>query len=248
VEGVLLLMTQNEKKQVMKLLPEDNMMDRFVELYQQCKLSGERHFSFMLTKTSCVCSCQCILRVCSVIPPSELKIQKKNCLMLQVWMEITKALMPDVHTFPMHSNGFSLALSSILPSEVLGGISVCQSQAMADIQWELAQHCVVIQASRSKWYVYRPDDTGSQHCFPLRYLRLCNVCVVDDTFAWCTSGLPQRTKYPCQHLYAVTGEAQPQMFAQSWTAFLPAFLPAPRGSRRSDAKDGPRACGRICKE
>ena len=33
-------MTQVEKKQAMKLLPEDNMTDRFLELYQDCKLSG----------------------------------------------------------------------------------------------------------------------------------------------------------------------------------------------------------------
>jgi hypothetical protein len=39
VEGVLLSMTQVEKKQAMKLL-EDNMTDWSLELYQDCKLSG----------------------------------------------------------------------------------------------------------------------------------------------------------------------------------------------------------------
>jgi hypothetical protein len=110
-------------------------------------------------------------------------------------------------------------------------------QAMADIQWELAQHCVVVHASRSEWYVYRPDNSGSQRCFPPRYLRLRKVCVVDDTYAWCTCGLPHRTKYPCQHLYAVTGEAHPQMFAQHWTAAFQHFYQRPEAESLTEKMD-----------
>jgi hypothetical protein len=48
VEGVLLSMTQNEKKQVLKLLPQEEMTPRFVQLYHSCKLSGEQRLLLML--------------------------------------------------------------------------------------------------------------------------------------------------------------------------------------------------------
>jgi hypothetical protein len=47
VEGVLLSMTQNEMKQVLKLLPQEEMTPRFVQLYHSCKLSGEQRLLLM---------------------------------------------------------------------------------------------------------------------------------------------------------------------------------------------------------
>jgi hypothetical protein len=47
VEGVLLSMTQKEKKEALKMLPEDKMTYRFVQLYQSCKLLGDQRLLLM---------------------------------------------------------------------------------------------------------------------------------------------------------------------------------------------------------
>jgi hypothetical protein len=40
-------MTQKERKEVFKLLPQEEMTPRFVELYHSCKLLGEQRLLLM---------------------------------------------------------------------------------------------------------------------------------------------------------------------------------------------------------